>query len=49
MREAASAHSGTEHIDMASGLIRVTGSVWQVNVDAQVKLQGIDCRLAMVG
>jgi hypothetical protein len=39
MREAASAHSGTEHVDMASGQIGVSGSAWQVNVDAQVKLQ----------
>jgi hypothetical protein len=39
MREAASAYSGTEHVDMASGPIGVSGGVWQVNVDAQVKLQ----------
>ena len=39
MREAASAYSGTEHVDMASGLIGVSGGVWQANVDAQVKLQ----------
>ena len=39
MREAASAYSGTEHVDMASGPIGVSGGVWQANVDAQVKLQ----------
>ena len=38
MREAVSAHSGMEHVDVASGQIRASGSVWQVNVDAQVKL-----------
>jgi hypothetical protein len=44
MREVASAYSGTEHVDMASGQIRVSGSVWQVNVDAQVKLQAAAIR-----
>ena len=39
MREDASAYSGTEYVD-AAGLIRVSGSAWQVNVvDAQVKLR----------
>ena len=34
VREAVS----VEHVDMASGQIRASGSVWRVNVDAQVKL-----------
>ena len=38
MREDASAYSGTEYVD-AAGLIRVSGSAWQVSVDAQVKLR----------
>jgi hypothetical protein len=38
MREAVSAHPGMEHVDMASGQIRASGSVCRVNVDAQVKL-----------
>src|SRR6516164_3706593 len=38
MRESISAHSGMEHVDMASGQIRASGSVWRVNVDGQVKL-----------
>jgi hypothetical protein len=44
MREAVSAYSGTEHVDMASGQIGVSGGVWQMNVDAQVKLQGAAIR-----
>ena len=39
MQEPGSAYSGTEHVDMASGQIGVSGSAWQVNVDAQVELQ----------
>ena len=39
MRVPASAYSGTEHVDMASGPIGVSGGVWQANVDAQVKLR----------
>jgi hypothetical protein len=39
MREAAATHSGIEHVDMASGQIGVSGSAWQVDVDAGVKLQ----------
>jgi hypothetical protein len=38
MQEPGSAYSGTDHVDMASGQIGVSGSAWQVNVDAQVKL-----------
>ena len=38
MQEPGSAYSGTDHVVMASGQIRASGSVWQVNVDAQVKL-----------
>ena len=39
MHEAASARSGTERVDAAAGLIRVSGSAWRVNVDAKVKLR----------
>lgn len=38
MLEVASAYSGTEHVDMASGPIGVSGAVWQPSVDTQVKL-----------
>jgi hypothetical protein len=39
MQEPGSAYSGTDHADIASGQIGVSGSAWQVNVDVQVELQ----------